>query len=327
MAKGFRMKKIRVLIYSPERIPFWRFPLWLVEEIRREFPSLEVEVNFGDRPLSELIGSAEVLVSGRLRREEFLMARRLRWVHSPFVGVGNMLFSEMVESPVVITNSRGVNAEAVATHAVSLSLALIRGLAWAFEKKKNRDYDHRFFTEAFLPREPQEVVAGVFGYGEIGRRVFRRLKALGFETVCLNSSGTRGCYPFSSLEDFLERIELLVISAPRTPQTQGCIDLRRMEILGGFVVNVGRGKIVVEEDLARALKEGHLKGAALDVFEREPLPKESPLWEIPNLIITPHIAGTSPLFWRREGELLKENLRRFLEGRPLLNRVDKRRGY
>ncbi len=318
---------MKVLIYSPEKIPFWRFPLWLAEEIRREFPSLEVEVNFGDRPLGELIDSAEILVSGRLSPEDFRRARRLRWVHSPFVGVGNMLFEEMVESPVIITNSRGVNAEAVSIHAVGLSLALIRGLAWAFYKKEQRQYDHRFFTEVFIPLEPQEVVAGVFGYGEIGRRVFRRLKALGFEVLCLNSSGTKGCYPFSSLDQFLEKINLLVISAPRTPQTQGCIDLRRMEILGGFLVNVGRGKIVVEEDLIKALRERVLKGAALDVFEREPLPQESPLWEIPNLIITPHIAGTSSLFWKREGQLLKENLRRFLEGKSLLNQVNKKRGY
>ena len=318
---------MKLLIYSPEKYPFWRFPLWLVEEIRREFPALKVEVNFGDQPLESLIADVEILVSGRLSREAFQRARRLKWVHSPFVGVGNMLFEEMAKSPVIITNSRGVNAEAVSLHAVSLSLALLRGLPWAFHLKTLRKYEHRFFTEKFIPLEADEVKAGVLGYGEIGRRVFRKLKALGFEVRCLNSSGTKGCFPFSSLDEFLEKINLLIIAAPRTPQTEGCIDFKRMEKLGGFLVNVGRGKIVVEKDLARALREGKLKGAALDVFEKEPLPRESPLWEIPNLIITPHIAGTSSLFWKKQWELLRENLKRFLEGSPLINQVDKRRGY
>ncbi len=318
---------MKVLIYSPEKYPFWRFPRWLFEELEREFPSLDFVLNFGDRPLGELIMDAEVLISGRLDRESFMKASRLRWVHSPFVGVGNMLFREMVESSVIITNSRGVNAEAVATHAVTLSLALIRGLPWAFEKKKKHEYDHLFFTEKFLPLEPSLVPAGVFGYGEIGRRVGRKLKALGFEVFCLNSSGKEGCFSFPQLDEFLDRVELLIIAAPRTSQTENCINLQRMERLGGFLVNVGRGKIVVEQDLVTALERGKLMGAALDVFGEEPLPRESPLWKIPNLIITPHIAGTSPLFWKREGELIKENLRRFLRAEPLLNQVDKTRGY
>jgi len=318
---------MKVLIYSQEKYPFWRFPLWLVEEIKREFPSLEVEVNFGDEPLQSLIADADVLIGGRLSREAFLKARRLKWIHSPFVGVGNMLFEEVVKSPVIITNSRGVNAEAVSLHAVSLSLALLRGLPWAFHLKTLRKYDHRFFTEKFIPLEAEEVKAGVFGYGEIGRRVFRKLKALGIQMHCLNSSGSKGCFPFSSLDEFLEKINLLIITVPRTPQTEGCIDFKRMEELGGFLVNVGRGRIVVERDLARALREGKLKGAALDVFETEPLSRESPLWDAPNLIITPHIAGTSSLFWKREWELLRENLKRFLEGRPLINQIDKSKGY
>ncbi len=318
---------MEMLIYSPEREPFWRFPMWLVEEIRGEFPSLRVTVNYGDRPLSELIPPVEILVSGRLSPEAFTRARRLRWVHSPYVGVGNMLFPAMVASSVIITNSRGVNAEAVATHAVALALALIRGLPWAFEKKRRRTYDHGFFTRNFVPREPGELVAGVFGYGEIGRRVAAKLSSLGFKVLCLNSSGRDGCLPFPRMEEFLRQVDLVVASVPRTPLTEGSLDYPRMGLLGGFLVNVGRGKVVVEEDLIRALSDGTLQGAALDVFEREPLPEDSPLWGIPNLIITPHIAGTSPLFWKREGELLKENLRRFLEGRPLLNVVDKSRGY
>jgi phosphoglycerate dehydrogenase-like enzyme len=134
-------------------------------------------------------------------------------------------------------------------------------------------------------------------------------------------------------EDALERIrprgDYLVVTVPRTRATEGLIGPRELGLLpeGAVLVNVARGGIVDEAALADALRSGRLRGAALDVFEREPLPPESPLWRLPNLLATPHVSGTSRLFWRRQTELIVENLRRYLAGAPLLNVVDKRAGY
>ncbi len=318
---------MKVLIYSREKTDYWKFPIWLFENLKKKFTLIDFEINFGDMPLEKLIRDADVLISGKLYPEEFKAARRLRWVHSPFVGIGNMLFEEFKKSPVLLTNSKGINTESVATHAVSLSLALIRGLPWAFHLKNEKNYTHRFFTTKFFPMEPREVKVGIMGYGEIGKRIGKKMTSIGFEIICMNRSGENACFTFNQINDFLSAVDLLIITVPRTAETEGSIDYKRMKLLGGFLVNVGRGKVVVERDLIRALKDGSLKAAALDVFYREPLPTDSPLWEIPNLMITPHIAGATKFFWKGEGKLIVENLSRFLEGKLLKNLVNKKSGY
>ncbi len=318
---------MKVLIYSRQKIEFWKFPRWVVEDLRSKYPEVNFEINYGEDPLSEIIEDVDVLITSRLTPEEFRRAKKLRWIHSPFVGVGNMLFDELVNSPVLLTNSRGVNKEAVSTHAVAMALALIRGIPWAFHFKNERKYDHSFFTTDFIPMEPSEVKIGIMGYGEIGSSIGEKMKSLGFEVLCLTRSGSGNCFSLEQLDQFLEKIDALIIAAPRTKENEGIINYRRMKILGGFLINVGRGKIVVESDLTSALKDGTLKGAALDVFEKEPLPPESPLWEIPGLIITPHTSGTSRLFWKRQKQLIEENLKLFLQGKGLKNLVNKKLGY
>ncbi len=325
------MSKLTVVIYSKEKYPYWQFPSWLYEELKRSFPQLQFILSYGNPPLEVLISEADILITGRFPRELFAKAKKLKWIHSLFAGVGNMLFKEMVDSPIVITNSRGVNAEAAALHAVTLSLALLRGLPFAFALKNKKEYNHAFFTEEFLPLETSEIVAGIMGYGQIGKRVIQMLSAMGFRTFCLRRKKERAdcekTFFFDQLEEFLRQIDLLIITAPLTDKTYGLINLDRLKLLKGFLVNVARGKIIIEEDLIKALQEGIIKGAALDVFETEPLSPESPLWKMDNVIITPHIGGTSSLYWKRMKDLLKEQLKRFLEGKPLLNIVNKHEGY
>ncbi len=321
----------KVVIYSVEHHPFWLFPSWLAEELASTFPQFTFVLSHGEPPLEELIEDAEVLITGRMTPELLARARKLRWIHSPYAGVGNMLFREMVESPVIITNSKGVNAEAVALHALSLSLALLRGLHLACSFKRQRLFDHPGFISRFIPLETELVKVGIFGFGQIGRRLASKFMALGFETYCLRrrkaQTPCHRTYTMEELDEFLKRVDLLVLAAPRTSQTTGLFNYERLSLVGGFLVNVARGKLVVEQDLIRALREGRLKGAALDVFEKEPLPPESPLWDMDNVIITPHVAGASPLFWKKMKELLMEQFRRYLKGEALLNVVDKKAGY
>lgn len=325
------MSKPTVVIYTDEKYRYWQFPVWLYEELQKDFPQLHFVLSHGNPPLEDLISEADILITGRFPRELFPKAKKLKWIHSPFAGVGNMLFEEMVNSSIIITNSRGINAEAVALHAVTLSLALLRGLPYAFALKTRKEYNHAFFTENFMPVETSEVIAGIMGFGQVGSRVAKMLSGMGFRTFCLRrkkeNTNCEKTFLFEQLEEFLRQINLLIITAPLTEKTCGLIDLKRMNLLSGFLVNVARGKIVVEEDLVKALQEGVVKGAALDVFEKEPLSPESPLWEMDNVIITPHIAGTSSLYWGKMKELLKEQFKRFLQGKQLLNVVDKREGY
>lgn len=318
---------MKVLIYSRQEIEFWKFPIWLIEELRKKFPTITFEVNYGETPLEDIIEDADILITSRLTQKEFKRAKNLKWIHSPFVGIGNMMFEELMNSPVLLTNSRGVNREAVSTHAVTLALALIRGIPWSFHLKAKRKYHHLFFTTEFIPLEPSEIKVGIMGYGEIGSSIGAKMQSLGFEVLCLTRSGAGNCFSLREIDEFLRKIDMLIIAAPRTKENEGIINYQRMKILRGFLVNVGRGKIVVEADLISALKGKTLKGAALDVFEREPLPAESPLWEVPNLIITPHISGSSRLFWKRQMSLIEENLKLFLQGKPLKNLVNKNLGY
>jgi len=318
---------MKVLIYSRQKIDFWKFPEWVVAELKKEFPDIDFLISYGERPLEELITDADILITSRLTPEEFSRARKLKWIHSPFVGIGNFLFEEFVKSPVKLTNSRGVNAEAVIIHTITLALSLLRGIPWAFKLKNERTFNQEFFVKDFFPLEPPEVNVGIMGFGKIGKGVGKRLKSLGFKVKCLNRSGKKGCFPFEKLDQFLEGIDFLIITAPRTRLSEGCIDYERMKKLNGFIVNTGRGKIIVEKDLVKALREGIIKGAALDVFESEPLHPESPLWKMPNVIITPHISGFSRQFWKRELELIKENLKRFIQGKRLKNLVNKKLGY
>ncbi|HEX5723837.1 MAG TPA: NAD(P)-dependent oxidoreductase, partial [Longimicrobiaceae bacterium] len=169
----------------------------------------------------------------------------------------------------------------------------------------------------------------------IGRAVARRAVALGMRVVAVRRSespapeGVELLAGGGALERLLPRSDFLVVTVPQTPQTRGMVDARALALLppSAVVVNVSRGGVVDEDALAAALAAGRLRGAALDVFRHEPLPSGSPLWGLPNVLVTPHVSGTSHRFWRRETELVAENLRRYLAGAPLLNTVDKHAGY
>ena len=266
--------------------------------------------------------------------EQFQAAKRLTWIQAPSAGV-EMLCSipEIVESAVAITNARGAHARVIAEHAFAMLLAFTRGLH-RFEQDKAA---RRWSREAAIP-DVLEIAGwtiGIVGYGQIGQQVARR--ALGFEMSVLavdvepmpDAPHGVDVWGVERLPDLFAQSDVVLIAAPFTPRTRHLIDadlLNRMKPTAYLLVE-SRGGIVDEAALVDVLKKGKITAAGLDVFEQEPLGSNSELWDVPNLIMTPHLAGASIQKDRRCVEILRENLGRFQRGEPLLNLVDKRKGY
>jgi phosphoglycerate dehydrogenase-like enzyme len=256
-----------------------------------------------------------------------LRAPHLRWLHLGFVGLDHPVFRRIAERGVRLSNSPGASAEAIALTALAGLLALARGLPRWAEAQRRKEWS---------PTPPQDVprdLCGqtllVLGLGAIGSHLARFAGALGLRVIGVRRSARRPddpvheLHPPSALGDLLPRADWLAITCPLTAQTRGLIDERALRRLprGARLLNVARGAIVDEGALVRVLAEGHLAGAYLDVFEREPLPPESPLWELAGVLVTPHDSHVSQGNAARATELFLDNLARWLRGEPLRHEV------
>jgi phosphoglycerate dehydrogenase-like enzyme len=252
----------------------------------------------------------------------------LRWIHTISAGVEHVLFPELIESDIVLTNASGVFNTPIAEAVLGYMLAVAKRLPEFLEYQRL----HRWQK---LPlKELRGQVVGIVGLGDMGTEVARLSQAFGMSVLGLQRQPRRNEYadetlPPEDLHDLLGRSDFVVIAAPLTEETRGMIgrpELRAMK-QDAWLINIARGPIVDQEALVAALQEERIGGACLDVFVEEPLPADSPLWDLPNVIITPHNSWSSPCLDERAAELFLENLRRFAAGEPLLNVVDKRAGY
>ncbi|GGM49326.1 2-hydroxyacid dehydrogenase [Longimycelium tulufanense] len=256
-------------------------------------------------------------------------ADALRWVHVASAGVDTLLFPALRDSDVTVTNSRGVFDEPMAEYVLGLVLCLAKDLHTTARLQQQRRWQHR---------ETERVTGAhvlVVGTGPIGRAIGRRLAAAGLTVSGLGRTarpddpdlGT--VRPQDHLHDALAQADYVVLAAPLTEATRGMIDraaLARMKPTARLI-NVARGPLVAQDDLVAALRAHQIAGAALDVFADEPLPDSSPLWRLPNVLVSPHMSG-DVVGWREElVELFTDNLRRYRQGSPLRNVVDKRLGY
>jgi phosphoglycerate dehydrogenase-like enzyme len=260
----------------------------------------------------------------------------LRWVHTAAAGVGGSLTPALRESGAVFTNSAGVHAEPIAEWVVGAVLHFFRGMDVALAAQAGRRWAKDALTG--LPCPLKEIAgsrAAVYGLGGIGRAVARRLVALGAEVRAVRRRPALGGPPGVPVVGpgqaawVLEGANALVVTAPLTDGTRGVLGERELSLLadGAVLVNVSRGAIVDQTALLAALDRGKLRGAALDVFDREPLPADDPFWAHPQVLVHPHVAAVTPGYWRREQELVLENWARYREGRELLNTVDLSAGY
>jgi phosphoglycerate dehydrogenase-like enzyme len=324
---------VLVAIYSS--FAGWTIPERHLEALRRRFPQHEfLRARSADEAVS-LIADAAVAFASELRRPHLAAARQLRWIHSPAVGVGGMLFPEMVESAVIITNSRGVAAETIAEHVLACVLAVFRKLPLAIRSQASGEWAQ----DAIAAAPPVRMLAGsrvlVVGLGAIGRAVATKMLALGAAVSAVRRnvsapapSGVQ-VRSHDALRDALAQAEVVVIAAPHTKQTRGLIGREELAAMrrDAVLVNVSRGALVDEAALADALSRGCIGAAALDVFQEEPLSRASPLWTVPNLLITPHTSWIRADHWDVMTDLFADNLQRFDTGQPLMNVVDKTAGY
>ncbi len=284
------------------------------------------------------IVDAEIYFGFGLPRKLWDPAAKLRWVQSASAGVASLLFPAMVASDVLLTNSAGIYGESIADHVLAGVLYFLRSFDVAGTLQRRVEWNSATFgTEKAPIREVSEVRVLVVGAGGIGSAVARRFAALGATVTGTRRNPAKGVpggfhrvVGADSLDSELPSADVLVLTTPLTPETQTLLSAARLALLppGAIVSNIGRGALIDEMALVAALKSGRLRGAALDVFQREPLASDSPLWHLPQVLHTPHMAGVSPrLFWDRLSALFMDNWTRYRAGDSLRNLVDKHAGY
>ena len=323
-----------VAVISPAAA--WVMPRHYVDQLRRDFPQHAFLDAWDRDTLRRLLPDADVAFTPFVDRDVFAAAPRLRWVQSPAVGVGSLMFPELLASDVVITTARGIRARAIAEHILGVTIALARRLPIAIRAQ----VEHRW-AQADIEGPEIDVRTlhgqrmGIVGLGAIGSELAAIAGPFGFRITAIRRTagspppGVDAVWPPERLHDLLAHSDVVVIAAPHTPQTKRLIGRAEVDRIkpGALLINVARGKMIDDDAVVAALRDGRLGGAALDVFSVEPLPASSPYWDMPNVIVTPHVSGALRDYWTPLVALFAENLRRFESGELLLNVVDKAAGY
>lgn len=318
-------------------LKLYRLPEAWQARLKEAFPGLTLaSVAVHGREDSTELAKAEVYWGNRFSADRLAAMPALRWVHFGSVGVDKALDPRVSARKLIVTNSPGMASAAMAAHAVALATGLARGLHRASSLREDRKLDRLNFDaywDEIQDLDGQEAL--VVGLGESGRRVAAALTALGMRVSGVRSGAgapPAGVAELVAPERLLEaasRADLVVGMLPLTARTRGFFSVAFIGAMkrSAFFVNVGRGETVDEPALIKALRDGAIAGAGLDVFAREPLSADSPLWDCPRTILTPHVAGLSRTYWDREVPLFMDNLRRYLDGGALAHRVDFERGY
>jgi phosphoglycerate dehydrogenase-like enzyme len=341
----------RLVVDLTATAPSWALPSWGEDAIRAAAPpdwdvyfvrDLTVSDGDGGRAVSpevlQAASDAEVYFGYGLSPRLFAGAPRLRWVQSAAAGVASLLFPEMRASDVQLTNSAGVMGDTIAEHVLGGVIYLLRSFDIAVRNQDRHHWDKvGFAAKDTTIRELDECRALIVGTGGIGGAVGWRFAALGMRCVGVRRRPELGAprgfervVGPNGLEGELPGADIVVLTTPLTPSTGTLLTAARLDCLppGAIVVNVARGALLDEAALIDRLRRGSLRGAVLDVFREEPLPPTSPLWDLRQVLLTPHVAAISPRrFWERELELFLDNWERYRRGDPLRNLVDKDAGY
>ena len=267
---------------------------------------------------------------GTLDPELLAAAAQLKWLAAPAAGPPKgYYFPELIASDVVVTNFRGIFNDHISAHIMAFVLALSRGMHRYFRDQFDGQWRKggESSPSTYLP----EATALIVGVGGIGAETARQCKNWGMTTVGIDPrvesppAGVDELYRPGELDQLLPRADFVILTVPQTPQTEGFFTSARFEQMktSAYFINIGRGANVKLDDLDQALREGQIAGAALDVFEQEPLPPEHPLWTAPNFLMTPHVAAAGPYLKDRRRDLMVENCKRFARGEALVNVVDK----
>ena len=271
-------------------------------------------------------------LGGGLLRDVFLMCPQVKWVHSRAAGLDGQLFPELIESPVPMTNGSGVFSQSLGEFALAAILYFAKDLRRMVRNQLAGTWEQFDITEI------ANQTVGIIGYGDIGRAVASRVRAMGMQVLAVKRKGaplynvdpmvTQIFGPDGRLE-MISRCDYVVVAAPLTPDTRGMIGAAEFDAMKpeAVIINLGRGPVIDEAAMVNALTKGQIKGAALDVFDKEPLPDGHPFYKLENVLLSPHCADHTPDWMDRAMQFFLDQFERFVKGEPLMNIVDKKLGY
>lgn len=320
----------------------------ILAELREVSPRLNIERHFPDVK-DEVLATTEILYTGRFFPDPEQVPL-LRWIQLHSAGMDGAIKNRVIQAEdIVVTSTSGIHATQMANYCLMMILAFNYRLKQMLDHQAKAEW-HPRSADMFKPRDLSAQTVGIVGYGSIGRELARLCSELGMtvlaskrnvmktaETDEYSEEGTGDpqgeipdrIYPAEAIQSLAKDCDYLVVTVPMTPSTSKMINKEVFDAMKetGILINVARGGVVDEKDLITAVSAGNMGGAALDVFEEEPLPSTSPLWNQDNVILTPHISGNSLNYHHKAANLFKENLKRYLENRPLLNQLNRKAGY
>lgn len=308
-------------------------PPELQERFTTAFP--HATFAFVDQPeVKNYLDNADVVIAWGLTTDQLASASKLKWVQTISAGVDRIDGKILRDRGIPLTNSSGIHAPNIAEHIVSLMLAFARRLPFLFQRQQEHVFDSDEGRQDTFEVTGQTML--VVGLGKIGEALAMRAKGLDMKVLATRrrlgierNSAADEVFPLSDLKSRIGEADHVAITLPLTNDTRGMFDAEILRAMkpGAYLYNIGRGPIIDQDTLIELLKSGHIGGAGLDVTTPEPLPANSELWDLPNVIITPHSSGSSPKLFERAVTLWIENLHRFVDGRELLNQVDVEAGY
>lgn len=305
-----------------------------LDELRAEFPQVEFAYCAERENTAEAIVDADIYI-GWLNRDIFLAAKQLKWIQSPSSGANYYLaIPELVQSDVLLTSAVGTHSVCLAESVMAMLLAFTRGIRQFVLRQQKHEWSLGEMRCQLV--ELTRSTMGLIGFGSVGRATADRAAAFGMRILAVDAypgvkpDHVEALWDLSGLDDLLAQSDVVVVTVPYTAETDHMIgpdEIAKMKH-GSYLIGISRGKIIDEDALVAALRSGHLAGAALDVFAQEPLPPDSELWDVENLLITPHAAGGTQFEGEHVIGIFRENLHKFLaKDLPLRNQVNKQLGW
>ena len=316
----------KLLILNPAEQTETAYVATWPEKLREKLPDVVVHLSKSVGEAMEVIGEVDAAF-GNIVPELFERARNLRWIACPQAGPRAGYYHQtLIDSDVVVTNTREIYDDHISAHIMSFILAFARGLHVYIPRQLKRQWSPGCPT-IHLP----DATAVIVGVGGIGGETARLCAELGMTVIAVDPRvhepppGVSELHRPEALSALLPRGDFVIVTVPETPQTQRMFGIEQFQRMksSAFFINIGRGTTVILDDLVEALQQGQLAGAGLDVFQTEPMPTEHPLWDMPGVLITPHVAGRGSYLEDRRTQLFIDNCIRFNEGRPLVNVVAK----
>jgi phosphoglycerate dehydrogenase-like enzyme len=308
-------------------------PNHFIKQLKADFPQTRF-VTATDDSFREELKDADATVSWRLLPDEIEAAPKLKWLQTIGAGVDDIISPAIIERSLIVTNNSGVHASNIAEHVLGMMLAFARRLPFQIRGQINHEWRDEAGRESVFELGGQTLL--LVGVGNIGSAIGARAKCFGMNVIGVRRRPGRELtpsideqYSVDQLKEQLPRADHVVIAMPLTPLSRRLFDSATISAMkpGAYLYNIGRGPIIDTVALVDHLQSGHLAGAGLDVTDPEPLPPESPLWDMENAIITSHTSGGTPKYWDRAFGILHENIRRYIAGEPLQNVVDVTEGY